>query len=40
MVPKGEKERLDWLLEKRSIGSGNKAKNYEAFHFNKVELNL
>ena len=31
MVPKGEKERLDWLLEKRSIGSGNKAKNYEAF---------
>lgn len=31
MVPKGEKERLEWLIEKRTIGSGNKAKYYEAF---------
>ena len=31
MVPIGEKERLSWLIEKRSIGSGNKAKYYEAF---------
>lgn len=30
-VPVGEKERLAWLIEKRSIGSGNKAKYYEAF---------
>jgi LmbE family N-acetylglucosaminyl deacetylase len=30
-VPKGEKERLAWLMEKRTIGTGNKAKYYEAF---------
>jgi len=30
-VPDGEKERLAWLMEKRSVGSGNKAKYYEAF---------
>jgi LmbE family N-acetylglucosaminyl deacetylase len=30
-VPKGEKERLDWLFEKRSIGPDNKPKYYEAF---------
>jgi LmbE family N-acetylglucosaminyl deacetylase len=30
-VPKGEKERLAWLFEQRAIGTGNKAKYYEAF---------